>query len=118
MPKEVLISTSIGKRVVVFPLSGYINRLQAVASASLVAQALDWDFIVAWEPQPVAAAPGRAVFSEEFCLSFVQSPEQVRNLLGIDLSAVPRYLHLDSNAGVLSIAGHDRGEQAFMSEVK
>ena len=117
-PKEVLISIDTGKRVVVYPLSGYINRLQAVASASLLAEELGWTLIVAWEPQPVAAAPASAVFSETFCLTNVRTAAEVQGSLGFELTQVPKYLNFDSNTGVITLAGHDRGEQMFMPELR
>lgn len=116
--KEVLITTDYGKRVVVFPLSGYINRLQAVASASLLAEELGWECVVVWQPQPVAAAPVTAVFGEDFCRSTVRPMDEVQGQLGFAFSEVPRYLNIHANEGLITLAGHDRGEQVFMSELR
>ncbi|CAB4902495.1 MAG: hypothetical protein F2923_02245 [Actinobacteria bacterium] len=105
------------KRVVVFPVSGYINRLQAVASASLLAQELGWQLFVAWEPQEVAAAPANALFSEEFCHEFVRTEAQIDELFSIRKDSIPRYLTTDVPAGRITLAGHDHGEQIFMPEL-
>jgi hypothetical protein len=106
------------KRVVVFPVSGYINRLQAVASAALIANELGWQFFIAWEPQQVAAAPANALFSEIFCREFVRSEAEIDEMFGIRKEEIPRYLNIDPSAGIITLAGHDRGEQIFISELR
>jgi len=105
------------KRVVLFPVSGYINRLQAVASAALMAKELGWQFLIAWEPQQVAAAPANALFSETFCRDFVRSEVEIAEMLGIHKEEIPRYLTINEVAGQITLAGHERGEQIFMPEL-
>ena len=43
-------------RVTVVPLSGYVNRLQAIASAALLADDLGAEWRVCWRTDAVAAA--------------------------------------------------------------
>ena len=101
-----------------FPVSGYINRLQAVASAALIAEELGWQLFIAWEPQQVAAAPADALFNEIFCREFVRSETEVTEMFGIQKEEIPRYLHIDADGGRITLAGHDRGEQVFMPELR
>jgi len=106
------------KRVVVFPISGYINRLQSVASASLLAEELGWRLFVAWEPERVAAAPASALFGENFCHKFVRTEAEIDELFGIRKVAIPLYFNIDVPAGLITLAGHDQGEQIFMPVVE
>ena len=101
-------------RVVVFPMSGYGNRFQAIASAGLIAKELNAEFTIAWEQQPVCPVPATDIFGAEFCASFVRSAEQVGEELGIWRENIPRYLNVDSRNMMVTLAGHDHGEQAHM----
>jgi len=103
-------------RVVVVPRSGYVNRLQAMASAALVANELGAVFEVCWEPQPVAQASAHLIFSTEFVNEHVLSSSKFHSQFGFPCSDVPRYLNISKD--VISIAGYERGEQAFMAELK
>ena len=98
------------------PRSGYINRLQAVASAANLARHLDAQFQVCWESQPVAPAPAESILSADFITKFVIDGESFRDKFGFDCSRVPRYL--TSTYGVISLAGYEHGEQVFMPELQ
>lgn len=100
----------------VVPRSGYINRLQAVASAAGLAQQLNAQFQVCWQSQPVAPAPAESILSADFIENFVIDGESFRKRFGYDCSNVPRYLK--SEPGVISLAGYEHGEQVYMPELK
>lgn len=100
-------------RVVVVPVNGYVNRLQAWASAAILGAELDVPVQVVWEPEPFAAAPAATLFGERALRSFV-SPDDLTAVLGRPHRDLPRYLHLDRERSVVTLAGHDLGEQAFM----
>ena len=100
----------------VVPRSGYINRLQAVASAAGLAQQLDAQFQVCWQGQPVAPAPAESILSTDFIANFVIDGESFHNRFGYDCSRVPRYLN--SDPGVISLAGYEHGEQVYMPELQ
>jgi hypothetical protein len=101
--------------VVIVPRSGYTNRLQAIASAALLARAYGSEFRVCWESQPVAPAPPVAIFDSSFVERTFMSPETFLDSFGIESSRVPPYLTV--NPGLISLAGLDRGEQVFMPEL-
>ena len=95
-------------RVVIRPLSGYINRIQAVASAYLLAQDLDSELAVSWVPEQVSPALPQEIFAQDFMkeLSF-----------GAEFGAVAPYLNFDPGRKIISLAGLDKGEQFFMGEL-
>ena len=102
--------------VVVVPRSGYINRLQAIASSSLLAEKLNAEFHICWEEQSVAPASADALFDSRFTAEKFMSPDVFLSRFGFHCSEVPRYLN-QSN-GVISLAGYEYGEQYFMQELK
>ena len=99
-------------RVVVIPVSGYINRLQAITSAALLAEDLGADFHICWLPQAVAPVPIESVLADGTCIAYAVDAAEVRSSTGIDPDHVPRYL--GRSGDVITLAGHDRGEQVFM----
>ena len=101
-----------------FPLSGYANRFQAMASSSILAESLGASLRICWEPQEVLPASAGEVFSTDFCNSYCITPEQALDEFGVTRSAVPRYLHRDDSRGLITLAGHDRGEQAFIPDLR
>lgn len=108
------------KQVIVVPRNGYVNRLQATASAARVAREFDADFQVCWLPQPAAPAPVDVIFAPDCALNFMPA-EPLEELLGISVAQYPRYVNLlprsDSRSRtVVTLAGHDKGEQALMGD--
>lgn len=102
-------------RVIVVPLSGYINRLQAIASSSIIADRFNADFSVCWTDINVSPAPAAEVFSSEFVAKHVIDSTVFRNLSGLEPKEVPPYLEVNDN--VISLAGLDKGEQALMPQL-
>lgn len=113
---EIMIKPQKLARVVVLPLSGYINRLQAIASASIVANKCSADFSVCWTDINVSPAPASALFSSEFVAEHVITPEIFRDLSGFQPAEVPAYLKMHGN--VITLAGLDEGEQVFMTRLQ
>jgi len=105
------------QQVVVVPWNGYVNRLQAWASASILAQKLGAELRVAWEAEPVAPASASTLFSPSLISESFVSLDYVSDLLGRSHSEMPRYLTINKSKGVAFLAGHDRGEQYFMEEL-
>lgn len=103
-------------RVVVVPRNGYVNRLQAWASSA--ALAADWDapLSVCWEPEEIAPAPHSALFGDKNLHQWVE-PTEVERLCGSQHQDLPRYLTQLPDRPVIVLAGHDRGEAAFMPEL-
>ena len=103
--------------LVVIPRNGYANRLQAWASAALLAQELSVPLSVVWEAEDIAPA--------EFGDLFVASPdgpkllaaEALRERISADHRELPRYLNVDPERRLIVLAGHDRGEQTFMDKL-
>lgn len=105
------------ERIIVVPRNGYANRLQSWASASILASELNVSLSVVWESQPVATTPARALFSPETVDSAFISTDELTEILGSRHDDIPRYVHLDRARGYVSLAGHDKGEQFFMSDL-
>jgi hypothetical protein len=102
-------------RVVVIPVSGYINRLQAIASAALLADDIGAELAICWIPDAVAPVPAERVLAESLCAGRLVDADEVLAMTGVNPQEVPRYLH---RAGAtITLAGHDRGEQVFMTEL-
>ena len=107
------------QRVIVVPRNGYINRLQATASASIIADQLGAEMAVCWSPQKAAPAARETVFGSDSSLKFVTEPE-LAEILGFDLDSFPHYVnsHVVSGVGrVVTFAGHERGEQPLMTQL-
>lgn len=103
-------------RVVVLPLSGYINRLQAIASASIVANQFSADFSVCWTDINVSTAPVSEIFSSEFVAEHVIGPRAFQELSGFEPTEVPA--HLEVHGNVITLAGLGEGEQVFMPRLQ
>lgn len=98
--------------VIIVPRSGYANRLQAVASAAILARDLDADFRLCWEPQEVAPAPAGMILDHDFLKKVAMSPQEFEEQVGMDYRHIPRYL--TSHSTCISLAGYEHGEQHFM----
>ncbi len=95
-------------KVIIQPQNGYINRIQAIASSALLAREIGADFEVYWIPSAAAPAKPEDIFSLGLLECFAAEP--------VAWSLEP-YLNYDSVSRVVTLAGLDRGEQAFMSEL-
>lgn len=104
------------RRLMLVPLSGYANRLQAVASATILAEQLGARLSICWESDPVVPVSADAVFSAGFCSRFVITPEQAVADFGHSRDSIPRYLTVDHDR--ILLAGSDRGEQHFMEGLR
>lgn len=104
--------------VIVYPLSGYINRIQAVISARLLAEELGARLVVCWEPTELAPADAAMVLSPEFVTECVRTPDEALSEFGFSVDAIPDYFDLDTRAGRASIRGLDKGEQYFMPSLR
>ena len=113
----VVIPRSSLHRVIVVPRNGYANRLQAWASSAILAAELDASLEVCWEPEAAAAAPASLLFSQQLIDRQFVTEAAITAILGMTTQDLPRYLTLDTERGVLLLAGHDRGEQVFMPEL-
>lgn len=103
------------EQIVVVPRNGLANRLQAWASAAILAAEWDVPLKVAWETESAMPAEAADLFSPTLVQRWFAEPDLVRSLTGSAHSDLPRYL---SRAGSsLVLAGHDRGEQSFMPDV-
>ncbi|MDO8733431.1 MAG: hypothetical protein Q7L55_12815 [Actinomycetota bacterium] len=106
------------QQVIAIPRNGYINRLQAWASASILGKALGVPTRLLWEFEPAAPASADELFGSEFLNAIRISREEVDALLGCDHEDLPRYLTALPERHAVVLAGHDRGEQVFMSQLQ
>lgn len=104
-------------RVIVVPRNGYVNRLQAWASSAILAAQLDVSLRVLWEPEGVAPAGADALFAASVVSRQFIHHDDFHAIVGREHALLPRYLTLDPENGVVVLAGHDRGEQAFIPEL-
>ena len=89
-----------------------------MASSAILAESLGARLRICWEPQEVLPASAREVFSTDFCDAYFITPEQALADFGVTRPEVPRYLNRDDSRWLITLAGHDRGEQVFMSELR
>lgn len=104
--------------ILLFPRSGYANRLQAMVSAQILARQTNATLHVCWSVQDVAPATPSEIFSmHDSTFSFVAEAE-VEKRWGVREKDIPMFLSAQRNRQLLSLAGHSRGEQYFMPELK
>ena len=103
--------------VVIRPLSGYVNRLQAVVSALLLAEELEAALWINWEPDDVAPAAIDQILGPPY-VELSRSTAEVSADFTIDMTSLPRYLSFDPEKGIVTLAGLDRGEQFFMPQLQ
>lgn len=103
-------------KIAVIPLSGYANRLQAIASTMALAERLGATLEVCWIPNAVAPARAEEVLDPEWAHQHVLTPEAFAETWGLDPLTFPPYLGY--HAGHVTLAGYDRGEQALMSDLE
>ena len=104
--------------VVLRPQSGYANRLQAIASAWLLAKALGSRLIVDWRPDPaVAPVQLEDVLDPRVCEQLQDSTVEDHKVPSVSLGVLPPYLNFDSQSGVVTLAGLEFGEQHFMPKL-
>jgi hypothetical protein len=72
---------------------------------------------VYWETEAVAPADAYSLFRSAGQGAGFVSREELEHLLGAPHDQLPRYLGQASADGVVTLAGHDRGEQAFMADL-
>ena len=105
------------KQVISVPRNGYLNRLQALASSSVLANTLQVPLFLTWEAESIAPAEAQTLFVPQESGCSVMSSDDLQALLGQAHQEMPRYLTVDQVRGILFLAGHDRGEQVFMPQV-
>lgn len=105
------------ERIIIVPRNGYVNRLQAWASAAILAAEVDAPLEVLWEPEAVAPAGAEDLFDTARGTTRFLDADAVTSVLGQPHSDTPRYLTANPDRHLLVLAGHDRGEQAFMEEL-
>lgn len=104
--------------VVVFPRSGYANRLQAIASAAILAESIHATWHVCWEPQVVAPVPAGQIFDPRLLAEHFISADEARERWGLVRSELPLYLTSGDDGRRVVVAGHDRGEQCLMPDLR
>ena len=104
-------------QILVFPMSGYINRLQSLASSWILAEQLGATFSACWIPFEYVPGPASDTFSAEFCSRYLVSADHVSATFGITVDEIPRYVSKNTDAGWVGLRGHDRGEQALIPEL-
>ena len=103
-------------RVVLIPRNGYINRLQALVSAQILAEGLGAQFKVAWEPQVAAPDSVKDVLDLGHWQNHLIEAAGVLPE-GLSLDSVPIGLnHVSNNA--LLLAGGMQGEQEFIPQLR
>lgn len=106
------------ERVIVIPRNGYLNRLQAWASAAILAAHYDVPIRVLWENESIAPAGAEELFAPSLVASAFIERDELDELLAQPHEDLPRYLTSIPELGVAVLAGHDMGEQAFMGDLE
>jgi hypothetical protein len=106
------------QRIVVVPRNGYANRLQAWASAAIIAAQWDVPLMVFWDPEAIAPAAPTDLFAASLVSRSFIDDGAFHRLAGRHPADIPRYLTVDQDRSLVVLAGHDRGEQVFMPQVE
>lgn len=104
--------------VVVRPMSGYANRLQAIVSSAVLAEDLGAELLVCWTESEVAPVPASAVLDSAWCTSHVRTPAEITERCGIDPTAIEHHLSVDTRNRTVTLAGMALGEQHFMPSLR
>lgn len=106
----------------VVPRNGLGNRLQAWASAATLARTWQAPLDLLWEPQPAGPNTFDQLFNDLPHTFGVDqqlvASSDLEAVLGADHNSLPRYLTADGDRKVIFLAGHERGEQAFMPRLE
>jgi len=102
--------------VVIIPVNGYANRLQAWASAGILASSIGAQVSCLWVTEEVAPTPAAILFSSTLLEQAFIEPADAQERWGLIPQDVPRYLSLSN--GIVTLAGHDKGEQYFMNDLE
>lgn len=105
------------ERLIVVPRNGYVNRLQAWASSAVLAAQFDVALEVAWDTEPMAPASAEDLFARSQPGTTFLSEQQLRERIGLDHRSLDRYVTVDRGRRLVTLAGHDRGEQALMADL-
>jgi len=104
------------ERVVIIPRNGYVNRLQALVSAQILAEELDASLGVAWIPQPAAPAVVSDVLENSvWDPNVIDASELLPD--GITPDTVPIGV-TQAPGRVLMLAGGINGEQVLMPQLR
>jgi hypothetical protein len=106
------------QRVLLYPRSGYLNRLQAMASSSILARRLGAEFRVCWETEGVVPEGPELTFDPEFIAELLLPVEIGKETWDRAGTPFPRYLKSIPHEHLIVLSGHDRGEQALMSDLR
>lgn len=105
------------ERIVLVPVNGYANRLQAWASCSILAAHFSVPLDVCWEPESIAPAGPWSLFASPVPGSRFISRQEASAHVGMDIAHVHHYLSLVPEQQLVTLAGHDLGEQHFMADL-
>lgn len=105
-------------RVIVFPQSGYINRIQAIASSVMLAEDLNSISRVCWLKDPVSPASAESIFDSSFYAAHFLTEAEALDEFGREGSSIPNHLTADLASGSISLAASHLGEQYFMPELR
>ena len=97
--------------VVLFPRNGLINRIQAMASTSQLAKAINAPTTTCWTDCGYLTTPADEVFDASFVNEHFTSAEALSEQ-GIRVDDIPLYVSQQDK--LIGLRGHDRGEQALL----
>ena len=103
------------KYLVVVPVNGYMNRLQAIVSGWLLATQLNYEFKIYWEPEINAPANPEEIFNADFVSDYFIDPTQWSIFTKLSYNNFPKYLTF-SNEGIY-IRGLDKGEHKLINRM-
>jgi hypothetical protein len=106
------------REILIIPVNGYLNRLQAVASTYSLSLELGACFKVLWLKDSIASTDLSSLFAEEFIQKYFVDLCYVSTKYSInDILDIPLYLNIDEERKVITLVGHDKGEQFFMNQL-
>ena len=109
------------REIILVPRNGLGNRLQAWASSAILAAEWNVPLRIVWEKEQAAPASFEDLFAG--MPHGVEMEQDLMARVGLDKRLgqrhedLPRYLWSDPARELVVLAGHDRGEQAFMPDL-
>jgi hypothetical protein len=103
------------KYLIVLPVNGYMNRIQAIVSGWLLATQLNYEFKVYWVPEKNAPSNVDDIFNADFLQNYFIDSNQWKIFSTLGPNNFPKYLTFLN--GDVFIQGLDKGEQKFIQRM-
>ncbi len=105
------------REIIIMPVNGYVNRLQAIASCYDLSLFFTIPFKILWVEETVASASINSLFGSNFIKNYFIDFNYIISKYNYDIHNIPLFLNVNKDRKIITLVGHDKGEQFFMNEL-